>query len=113
MSERHRKPDDWHPTLSQLIRQAIESPESARRLVKKYPQSLTLRTGLDETALHWLAVEDFADAVGLLIELGADVNVTNKFGHTPLDETTDVRGGHTRSVLIAAGAVEGNQLQGD
>jgi Ankyrin repeats (many copies) len=40
-----------------------------------------------ETALHWAINGRFTQAVQLLLEHGADVNVRDKYGHTPSDLT--------------------------
>jgi ankyrin repeat protein len=46
------------------------------------------------------------EAVELLIELGADVNVTNKFGASALAEAIQVEAAETVEVLRRAGAGE-------
>src|SRR5437868_10207723 len=78
----------WDSKLVELMRTAVHDPERARRIVADDPTVLDLRTGLGETALHYLAVENYADAVQLLIDLGADVNVTNTSGATALFEAS-------------------------
>lgn len=103
MKEQRRK-NDWHPLLVKLIQFAMSKPNLARKLVRDHPEVLALRTGLGETALHWLAVENLADAVTLLIDLGADVNVTNKFGDSALAEAMQVEAHATVDVLRRAGA---------
>ena len=84
---------------------AVTKSKLARKLVKDHPEVLDLRTGIGETALHYLAVEDYADAVQLLIDLGADVNVTNEFGDSALEEAMQVNAKETVEVLRRAGAV--------
>src|SRR3954470_25039144 len=81
----------WHPLLVKLMQLAVGNPKLARKLVKDHPEVLNLRTGLGETALHYLAVENYADAVELLIDLGADVNVKNEFGKSALQEAIQVK----------------------
>lgn len=105
MGQQRRK-GDWHPLLVKLMRFAIANPKLARKLVKDHPESLMLRTGIGETALHYLAVENYAEAVGLLIELGAEVNVTNEFGNSALQEAIQVEAAETIEVLRRAGAIE-------
>ena len=89
-----------------LIKFAVAHPKLARKLVAEHPEVLSLRTGLGETALHYLAVENYADAVQLLIDLGADVNVRNNFGKSPLQEAVQVGAAQTVDVLCRAGGVE-------
>src|SRR6266550_679428 len=76
----------WDPLLVELMHAAVKDAARARELVKSYPHVLDLRTGLGETALHYLAIENYAEAVRLLIDLGARVNVTNDFGNSALAE---------------------------
>lgn len=95
----------WHPLLIRLMQFAVSNPKLARKLVKDHPEVLGLRTGIGETALHYLAVENYADAVQLLIDLGAEVNVTNEFGNTALEEAIQVKAAETVEVLRKAGAV--------
>src|SRR5947207_1691163 len=104
MREQRRK-GSWHPLLVKLMQFAVSKPKLARKLVKDHPEILNLRTGIGETALHYLAVENHADAVQLLIELGADVNVNNEFGKSALDEAVQVEAKETIEVLRRAGAV--------
>jgi ankyrin repeat protein len=83
----------------------VSNPKLARKLVRDHPGVLDLRTGLGETALHYLAVENYADAVQLLIDLGADVNVKNNFGASALEEAIQVDAKETVEILRRAGAV--------
>lgn len=99
-----RRAGQWHPLLAKLIQFAATNPKLATKLVEDHPEALTLRTGLGETALHYLAVEDYDEAVQLLIDLGAEVNVVNKFGHSPLAEATLIKNQRTIEVLRSAGA---------
>jgi ankyrin repeat protein len=95
----------WHPLLIKLMQFAVSSPKLARKLVKDHPEVLNLRTGLGETALHYLAVENYAEAVQLLIDLGAEVNVQSKFGASAPAEATQVEAKEAAEVLRRAGAV--------
>ena len=52
------------------------------------PDLLRLRSGLEETPLHFLAVENHLGAVARLIAAGASVDVVNFCGSSPLLETT-------------------------
>src|SRR2546430_12483690 len=104
MRQQQRK-GSWHPLLVKLVQFAVRDSKLARKLVKDYPEVLDLRTGLGETALHYLAVENYADAVQLLIDLGAEVNVKNEFGASALEEAMQVEAKETVEVLRRAGAV--------
>jgi len=89
---------------------AVRDTKLTRKHVERHPGVLDLRTGLGETALHYLAVENYADAVQLLIDLGAEVNVQNKFGHSALSEALQVNAKETVDVLQRAGAVANHRL---
>ena len=95
----------WDPLLVELMRAAVEDREQAHLLVKGHPHVLDLRTGLGETALHYLAIENYADAVQLLIDLGAQVNVTNEFGKSALAEAELAGATDAVAVLRRAGAI--------
>jgi hypothetical protein len=103
---RRERPTQWHPLLVKLVQFAVRNPALARDLVKDHPEVLKLRTpGMGETALHWLAVENHAEAVQLLIDLGATVQVSNDFGASVLSEAIKVGAMETVAVLRRAGAV--------
>jgi ankyrin repeat protein len=74
------------PPVNRLIRVAFESPDAMHALLRQEPELLEARTGLGETALHYLAVENQLRAVALRIEVGAEVNTLNSCGGTPLSE---------------------------
>jgi ankyrin repeat protein len=95
---------DWDPRLTELIDAAVENPDLARKLVEADPTILDLRTGIGETALHFLAVENYGGGVQVLIDLGASVNVTNEFGATPLEEALSIKAMEAVDVLQRAGA---------
>jgi ankyrin repeat protein len=96
--------DEWDPRLLELTQTAVHDPSRARQLVAEDPTVLELRTGIGETALHYLAVENYTDAVRLLIELGAAVNVRNEFGNSAIEEAIQIEAYETAAVLRAAGA---------
>ena len=99
-----RKKGAWHPLLVKLITFSVRSPKLARKLVEQHPEVLSLRTGLGETALHYLAVENQSAAVQLLIDLGAEVRVENMFGRSAIQEAMQVEAVETVEVLRKAGA---------
>jgi hypothetical protein len=69
-----------------LIDACYSSLEEAEALLQAHPSLLNERTGLGETPLHYLAVEDKVDTVQFLHNHGASLNVRNDFGETPLSE---------------------------
>ena len=94
----------WDPLLVELMRAAVSDAERVRHLVKTNPHVLELRTGLGETALHYLAIENYAEAVQLLIDLGASFEVTNDFGNSVLAEAELAEATEAVAVLKRAGA---------
>ncbi|MEM1060151.1 MAG: ankyrin repeat domain-containing protein [Verrucomicrobiota bacterium] len=81
-----------------LVELIEQRPKEFAELAKKSPKALEVRGFLHETLLHYLAVEDDADSVRLLIELGADVNVRNELGKTPLMDCAMI--GNTRMMEL-------------
>lgn len=53
------------------------------------------------TALHWAAMEKKPQCIKTLIELGADVNIQDASGHTPLDLASYSE--ETKEILLSAG----------
>jgi ankyrin repeat protein len=94
----------WDPLLVELVKAAVFDPPRARQLVADHPNALDLRTRLGETALHYLAIENYVDAVQLLIDLGAQVNVTNEFGASALEEAELAGAADAAATLRRAGA---------
>jgi ankyrin repeat protein len=95
---------DLDPRLTELMQSAVHNQARAREMVAADPSVLDLRTGIGETALHYLAVENYTAAVKLLIELGAAVNVRNEFGNTAIEEAIQVEAYETAAILREAGA---------
>lgn len=69
-----------------LIFAAFASCEEMLELLSNEPHLIGERTGLGETPLHYLAVENQLEAVQLLLKHGAEINTVNKCGGTPLSE---------------------------
>lgn len=90
--------------VGELIDAAVESPDLAREMVSRRPELLTLRWRLGETALHFLCVERFTEAVRLLVEFGADPNLPNEFGDTPLIDAATLGYTEIAAILLQAGA---------
>ena len=61
----------------------------AEHLIAEHPQHVTVRGGREVTPLHVAASEGHSDILFLLIEHGADVNVRDIKGGTPLHRESD------------------------
>ena len=92
------------PPVNRLIRIAFESPDEVHALLRQEPALLEARTGLEETALHYLAVENQLRAVILLVEAGARVNTLNSCGGTPLSEAASLGYVELVEYLLSQGA---------
>jgi ankyrin repeat protein len=69
-----------------LITAFFSSLDDGLRLLRSEPALMEAKTGLGETPLHYLAVENQLEAVRSLVEHGADVDTINECGGTPLSE---------------------------
>ena len=88
-----------------ILRALFTSVNDGLKLLDAEPQLLNARTGLGETPLHYLAVEDHLEAIKALVEKkNAEVNTLNDFGGSPLSEAAGL--GHVELVryLLGAGA---------
>ena len=65
---------------------------------------LDVRSGIGETVLHWLVVEDVIHAVESLIACGAEVDTKNDFGATPLMEAASLGYEDMCRLLLTHGA---------
>ena len=73
-----------------LIDACFDSLDDARALLRLEPALIAALTGLGETPMHYLAVEDQLDAVRLLVEHGAEINTLNRFGNSALSEAASL-----------------------
>jgi ankyrin repeat protein len=87
-----------------VIVAALDSPDEVVTLVRAEPHLLEARTGLGETPLHYLVVEDQLRAVVLLVEAGASVNTFSAVGSTPLSEAASLGYVEMVEFLLSRGA---------
>ncbi|MEM7401296.1 MAG: ankyrin repeat domain-containing protein [Pseudomonadota bacterium] len=76
--------------VNKLISMCFDSLDQAVKLVSENPSLLNMRTGLGETPLHYLVVEDQIEAVKQLVKLGAEVNTISNVNGTPLSEAASL-----------------------
>lgn len=78
------------------VRELLDrSPELINRVIQEYDQSYPVHKAVSSNQLEVLA---------LLIELGADVNVTDKFGETPLHDAAGFGYIEAARILLDEGA---------
>jgi ankyrin repeat protein len=70
--------------LIELIDGAVEDQTTALELLKAKPNLIARRNRLGETALHFLAVENYPKGVEFLCSQGAEANSVDFSGATPL-----------------------------
>jgi ankyrin repeat protein len=88
-----------------ILRAFFTSVEDGLRLLEPEPDLINTRTGLGETPLHYLAVEDHIEAIKALVgRKGADVNTLNDFGGSPLSEAAGLGYVDLVKYLLSVGA---------
>jgi len=78
--------------------------DAADALLKAEPALIGERTGLGETSLHYLAVENQLAAASLLMDAGADVNARAIFDRTPLHLAAETGAADIARCLLDHGA---------
>jgi ankyrin repeat protein len=73
-------------------------------LLAAHPDRIKPRWFHDETVLHFLAVEAFAEGVRFRAERGADVNAVNEFGDPPLIDVAVLGRNDVADILLRHGA---------
>ena len=90
--------------IGEFIDAAVQDRVRAEYLLSAHPELIDARWIHDETALHFLAIEGFIDAVRFLAERGADVNAVNEFGDTALSDVVTLGITDAAEVLLSHGA---------
>ena len=90
--------------LLELIDAAVNDQEKARQLIKDHPDLLKRRNNLEETALHFLAVENYPTGVHFLCQNGAEVDPVDFSGATPLTHAATLGHEEVVEVLLSYGA---------
>ena len=93
-----------NPLFDQLVDAAVLDQPAAQELLREHPELIAATNRLGETALHFLAVEDYAAGVAFLALHGAPVNARNDSQRTPLMEAAMVGATQVVRVLLAYGA---------
>jgi ankyrin repeat protein len=87
-----------------MIAAGFESRDALLKLINTEPQLMVELTGLGETPLHYLTVENQVEAVRLLVEKGASVNTLNECGETPLSAAASLGYEELVGFLLESGA---------
>jgi uncharacterized protein len=90
--------------LLSLIYAFQQSLDMGIALIKEKPDLISARTGLGETPLHFLAVENCLAAVQELVNRGAQVNTVNDVGTTPLSDAASLGYVELVQFLIQSGS---------
>src|SRR5690242_12361935 len=93
-----------HDLTGEFIDAVVREPVRADELLAAHPDLINARWIHDETALHFLAIEGFADGVRFLAERGAAVDAINEFGATALLEVASVGDVEMTALLLQLGA---------
>jgi ankyrin repeat protein len=98
--------------VSQFIDLLVEDADRARELLLEYPDLLNARCLHDDTILQYLTSEAQGDAVEFLLDRGAEVNVKNRFGFTPLMEAAKL-GNHRIARILLENGADANAVSND
>jgi ankyrin repeat protein len=90
--------------LIALIDASVEDQAAALAMLKAKPDLIHRRNRLEETALHFLAVENFPEGVKFLCRLGAEVDSVDFSKATPLLHAAALGYEEVVRVLLAHGA---------
>ena len=93
-----------NPLFGQLADAAVLNRPAAEQLLREHPELIHATNRLGETALHFLAVENYGDGVVFLARHGAPLNARNHFERTPLMEAAMVGATEAVRQLLACGA---------
>lgn len=90
--------------IGRFIDAAVLDQPAAERMLRDHPELREARWILEETVLHFLAVEGYAEAVRWLAERGFDVNAPNEFGDPPLIDVAVLGNDEIAATLLEFGA---------
>lgn len=97
-------PDLPEELICEFIQAVALDSRKAEQLLAHHPALLNARWMHDETVLHFLAIEGYEDGIRFLLTHGANVNVVNEFGDSPLVDVAGLGLTQIAKALLAAGA---------
>ena len=93
-----------HALIGDFIDAVVQDPRKAAALLAEHPDLINARWIHDETVLHFLAVEGFAEGVRFLAARGADVDAVNEFGDSALVDVAALGLAEIAETLLRHGA---------
>jgi ankyrin repeat protein len=93
-----------HELVRDFMVALIENRTKAETMLTEHAALLNARGMNDETALHYLAIEGYADAVRFLASRGADIDAVNMFGDTALVDVAGLGRTEIADILLEHGA---------
>jgi ankyrin repeat protein len=101
---RSRRPMLQRELIGDFIDAVVRDQQRAVGLLAAHPNLIEARWIHEETPLHVMTIEGFGDGVRFLAEHGADVNVVNEFGDSPLIDAVALGHASIAEVLLRHGA---------
>jgi ankyrin repeat protein len=96
--------DPPREVVGTFIDAVVTDPSRAEAMLKDHPTLLNARWIHNETVLHFLAIEGFAEGVRFMASRGAEVNPVNEFGDTALVDVAGLVLTEVADVLLRYGA---------
>jgi ankyrin repeat protein len=96
--------DPSRESVGAFIDAVVKEPSKAEAMLIEHPALLNTRWIHDETVLHFLAIEGFAEGVRFMASRGADVNAVNEFGDTALVDAAYLGLTEVAAILLRHGA---------
>jgi ankyrin repeat protein len=93
-----------HTLVGEFLDAVVQAPKKADDLLAEHPNLLNARWIHNETVLHFLAIEGFAEGVKFLLSRGADVNAVNEFDDTALIDVAALGNHEIADMLLQYGA---------
>jgi ankyrin repeat protein len=93
-----------HALVGEFVDAVVQDPKKADALLAEHPDLLNARWIHDETVLHFLAIEGFAEGVSFLSSHGADVNAVSEFGDSVLIDVAALGNDEIAGTLLRHGA---------
>ena len=90
--------------VGEFIDAVVQDPAKAEAMLAERPELLNARWVHDETVLHFLGIEGFAEGVRFLGSRGADTNAVNEFGDSALVDVASLGLGEIADILLTYGA---------